>query len=63
MQSSAQANVIFSNLEFLVQAGLCVNAVANLSSGPECWQGNLASAVEPGQSKSLSAQCGFADCI
>lgn len=46
-----------------VQAGHRVNTVTKLSSGSECWQGKLTSAVEPGQSESLSAQCGRVDCV
>lgn len=48
---------------FLVQAGHHVNTVTKLSSSSELWQGRLTSAVELGQSKSLSAQCGHADCV
>lgn len=53
----------FSSLGFLVQVGHYVNTVTKLYHGSECWQAKLASAVELGQSKPLSAQCGCADCI
>lgn len=39
------------------------NAIIKLSSGSERWQGELASAVELGQSESLSAQRGGVDCV